>query len=71
MSYEKEFDNVLLDLWSLSVILFIMVFGKPPFMNASPKDQFYQMIELGHWTRYWNYFSQFKILSTELKELLT
>lgn len=51
---EQKFKNENFDIWSLGVILFIMVFGRPPFMKAERKCSRFEQILKGKIDVFWN-----------------
>ena len=54
------------------MILFAMVLGRFPYVEASMKDAFYKSLSLGKYDAYWRYFGKgvSKPLSAEFKDLI-
>lgn len=48
-----SYDGMVLDLYSASIILFLMVSGIPPFMRAEVRDPFYKLISMNRYDNFW------------------
>jgi serine/threonine protein kinase len=50
---QKEYEGIKVDLFASAVILFIMVTGRPPFNQASPKDQIFKVLATKKYNIFW------------------
>ena len=69
---QEQYLGEEIDIFSLGVTLFIMIFGKVPFHSASSIDGSYQMIMQKNSEKFWNEVNLKikKTISDELKELI-
>mmetsp|Transcript_31346 Transcript_31346/g.28536 ORF Transcript_31346/g.28536 Transcript_31346/m.28536 type:complete len:94 (-) Transcript_31346:325-606(-) len=54
----KRYDGVKTDMFSLGVLLFLFVFGKPPFFKACPSDPFFRFIYHGKTQKFWEIYEE-------------
>jgi len=52
----KGYSGCKADVFAAGIILFIMIWGRPPFFNAKPTDPFYKNFALGTPEKYWHVF---------------
>ena len=72
---KREFDGKSADVFALGVILFSMVFGAKPFVEASAKDNLYRPIANNNFDNFWKFHckhmaSKEKFVSNDLKDLI-
>jgi len=72
----RKYDGNLSDVFSLGLILFIMVFGSPPFRKAVKHDRWYLPIQIGKFNLFWRNALSGKndpktYISQDLIELIT
>jgi len=65
---KKIYDGGKIDVFSLGVALFSMVFNGHPFNKAIPRDQFYRLILVNNWEEYWKIFIEKIKMITEREE---
>lgn len=58
------------DVFSLGVVIFSMIQGLFPFVEAKSTDQHYAMLARGHYERYWGTVDKKNTLSEEFKDLI-
>ena len=66
----KPYDGVKVDLFSCSIIGFILVTGRPPFMQAERINTHYQHIANKNWTQFWKLHEEGRRLSSSFKDLI-
>lgn len=55
---KKMYNGEKIDVFSLGVTLFSMIFNGHPFNKALPRDQFYKYIHLDCWDEFWKIFQE-------------
>lgn len=53
---KKNYDGEKIDIFSLGVVLFSMVFNGHPFNKAIPRDMYYKFINVNSWDEFWHAF---------------
>ena len=66
----KTYDGRKADVFSAAVIVFIIVVGIFPFLEAKPEEQNYKLIMENRTAEYWSNFDPENLLSTEFKQLI-
>ena len=66
----KIYNGKKADVFSLGVILFVIVQGKFPFIEASQVDKFYSLIYTKRYMEYWQVIDRHNYLSQEFKDLM-
>ena len=69
---QLEYMSEEIDIFSLGVTVFIMIYGKPPFLSASKNDKSYKLIIEKNFEEFWKLVESknAKNISTELKDLI-
>lgn len=57
----QKYVGTQVDMFSLGVILFIIVTGKPPFVEAVKNDKFYNLIRFGKFEIFWRAHTKFNL----------
>jgi len=58
MHLGKGYSGVKVDIFSCGIILFLMIFGKPPFFKANHKDPFYKYFVSGKPEKFWQIYEE-------------
>jgi serine/threonine protein kinase len=53
MFVNQGYSGVHTDMFACGVILFCMLFGRPPFKSASPEDPYYKFIASNNIEKFW------------------
>ena len=61
------YDGKAIDIFSAGVILFVIVVGIFPFIEARPEEPNYKMIYDNNYQEYWTNFDPDNVLSTDFK----
>ena len=62
-----NYDGKAIDVFSVGVILFVIVVGIFPFIEAKPEEPNYQLIYNNDYKEYWRNFDPENALSTDFK----
>ena len=65
---KKIYDGKKIDVFSLGVVLFSLIFNGHPFNKAIPRDQFFRLINVNNWEEYWKIFAEKIKMITEKEE---
>jgi serine/threonine protein kinase len=71
----EEYVGTKVDIFACGIILFIMIFGKPPFFKADHRDPFYKFFVNKNPTGFWEIYEE-KVtkgikIDPDLKEILS
>lgn len=56
----RPYSGEAVDLFALSIVLFIMIAGTPPFSEATKTEFYYKLIINNKWEMFWKYHSKGK-----------
>jgi len=69
----QPYTGPAVDLFASAIILFIMLSGSPPFVQAEPKDPHYKLLCMNQHDKFWNAHSRGKALgfySSDFKHMI-
>lgn len=55
---KKIYNGEKIDIFSLGVVLFSMIFNGHPFNRAIPRDNYYKYINLNSWNEFWHVYDE-------------